>query len=157
MSNIESPNIFNFKAWRAMILAILAVAVISFGLSWQYKRIVKESEYKVSSLEDIVEESLAKDALDRFMMARINKNENQATVYFTENAMEQKENAEFILVDDFTSYQIMEKKKLSDVDYPSFEFVVKLYREEKVDNLVEIIVLKEILDSYFVDSVQIGG
>lgn len=140
-----------------MILAILVVALVSFGLSWQYKRIVEESENKMSSLEDVVEESLAKDALDKFMTARINKNENQASIYLTENAMEQKEKAEFVLVDDFRSYQIMEKKKLPVADYPSFEFIVKLYGEDKIVSLIEVIILKDILDNYFVDSVKIGG
>ena len=111
----------------------------------------------MSSLEDVVKEGLVQDALDRFMTARINKKEDQAGVYLTENAMEQKENGEFSLVDDFESYQIMEKKKLSDTQFSSFEFIVKLYSEDKVSSIVEIIVLTEIMDDYYVDSVQIGG
>src|SRR4030042_3568040 len=98
MTNIENQNlstIFDFKAWRAVILAILAVIIVSFVLSWQYKRMAAESEEKLSSLEDVVEESLVEDAVDRFMMARINKNKAQAGVYLTEKAMEQKENGEF--------------------------------------------------------------
>jgi cell division protein YceG involved in septum cleavage len=157
MANTEDPSIFNPRSWGAIILAILAVALVAFGLSWQYKRIARESEEKMSSLEDIVEGSLVQDALDKFMMARINKNESQATIYFTENAMQQLENGEFILVDNFASYQIIEKSKLPDGDFPSFKFVVNLYGENKADSHVEIIVLKEILDSYFVHSISIGG
>ena len=160
MTNIENQNlstIFDFKAWRAVILAILAVIIVSFVLSWQYKRMAAESEEKLSSLEDVVEESLVEDALDRFMMARINKNEAQAGVYLTEKAMEQKENGEFVLVDDFESYQVMGKNKLQDSQSNSFEFIVKLYSEDKVSNVVEIIVLAEIMDDYYIDSVIIGG
>jgi len=160
MTNIEnqdSNTIFNLKAWRAVILAILAVLLVSLALSWQYKRMAAESEEKMSSLEDMVEESLVEDALDRFMTARINRNEAQAGVYLTEKAMEQKESGEFSLVDDFESYQIVEKKKLSNTSSNSFEFIINLHSEDKVSSIVEIIVLTEILDNYYVDSVIIGG
>lgn len=158
IDNQEPGTIFSLKAWGSVILAILIMVVVAFGLSWQYERIARESEEKMSSLEDMVEGSLVQDVLDRFLTARINKNEDQAAIYLTERAMEQRVKGQFSLVDDFESYQVIKKEKLAgDSASANFEFFVKIYSKDRRDSVIEIIVLTKIIDSYYVDSVEIAG
>ncbi|MFH1714477.1 MAG: hypothetical protein ABH831_02715 [Candidatus Nealsonbacteria bacterium] len=151
----EGPKtIFNLGTWTSLLLAVLVVLAISFFLSWQYNRIVKDSEEKLTSLEDILKDSLVQGVMDKFLTARINSNETQAKVYFTEGAMEQLQNNEFELIDNFESYRILKKDRLED---ESFKFTVILYGKDKIEEITEIIIMVEILDNYYIDSINVAG
>lgn len=148
------------EAWKSITLAIVFVAAASFVLSWQYNKIENRSEEKLSSLEDIIEQGLAQDVLDKFMTARIAKNESQANIYLTERAMEEKGREEFVLIDDFESYFVVKNEKLpplSEQEQKRYKFTVKVYENDEVGEIVETITLTKIIDKYYVDSVEVAG
>lgn len=154
MDGQDSNTLFNKEAWKAIVLAILIVVLFGGILSWQYRKVTENSEEKISSLEDVMEQSFAQNVLDKFMEARISKNEAQANIYLTEGAMEQKLQDKFVLINNFKSYQINKSEKLGENQY---RFIVKLYGEEKMGETVEIIALIKILDKYYIDSIEIAG
>ena len=143
---------------KVMIFAIL-IALLGIGiLGWHYRQLEKkrlpELEEKIEEQREKIEQGIVKDVLDKFISARIRKNESQATFFLTERAMEQKKQGKFVLVNDFESYEILKTEKLGEGKYRS---TVKLYREGGISNLVEVIILTKILDRYYIDSVGIAG
>jgi len=154
MDNQNSNTLFNKDAWKAIILAVLVVTLVGGILSWQYRRMTEESEERISSLEDVIERGFAQNMLDKFMTARIKKNETQANIFLTERAMEQKIQGKFILIDNFNSYIIFKSEKL---EKNKFRFIVKIYKDNIMSEIVEVIALIKILDGYYIDSVEIAG
>ena len=152
-------TLFNKGALRSIFFAILAVIVLSGLLSWQYNLIAKKSQEKLSSLEDLVEQSFAQDVLDKFMAARQAKNNSQASLFLTERAMAQKEGNDFDLFLDFENYFISSSSKVSS-DPPSetekYQFLIKLYGKGGEEAL-ETITVTKILDKYYIDSVNTAG
>jgi len=135
---------------KAMFLAIL-IAFLAIGiLAWQYQRIEKE---RLPALEEKIEKRSTEDVLDKFMQMRIDKNEKGTLRYLTEGAVQQRDQAEFSLLDDFESYEILQSEKL---DEEKYRYVVKIY-EEGMGDFIEVITLIKILDNYYIDSVQIAG
>ncbi len=135
---------------KAMFLAIL-IAFLAIGiLAWQYQRIEKE---RLPALEEKIEKRSTEDVLDKFMQMRIDKNEKGALRYLTEGAVQQRDQAEFSLLDNFESYEILQSEK---VDEEKYRYVVKIY-EEGMGDFIEVITLIKILDNYYIDSVQIAG
>ncbi len=133
-----------------MALAIL-IAFLGIGiLGWQYRKIERE---KIPALEQKMEEKSVESVLDRFMEYRIDKNETRAGGLLTERAMEEKLQNKFVLIDDFSNYEIIKSEKLADGNY---RFIVKIL-EEGADDLVEIILLTKIIDKYYIDSVEMAG
>jgi len=136
---------------KALVFALL-LACLGIGiLGWQYRKIETE---KVPALEQKLEQKTAESVLDKFMHARIGKNEQTALNYLTEVAMEQKNSNEFSLLGDFQTYEILNQDKLPDGRY---RFAVKIYDGDKLNDWVEVIILTKILDQYYVDSVEMGG
>ena len=154
MEKQDSNTLFNKDAWKAIIVAVLIVALAAGVLSWQYKKITEKSEEKLSSLEDVMEQLLAQGVLDQFIEARINKNENQANLYLTEQAMEQKIQGEFTLINNFKSYLIQKSEEVGENQY---RFIVKLYEEDEMGEIIEVITLTKILDKYYIDLVELAG
>ena len=138
----------------AILIAFLGIGI----LGWQYHQIEKKRipalEEKIERQREEIQQKAAQDVLDKFMAARISKNKARAINYFTEGAMEQKNQKEFVLIDDFTSYEILKSEKLAE---NRFQFASKIYKKEGTADFVEVIVLTEILDKYYVDSVKIAG
>jgi len=136
---------------KALVFALLLAFVVIGVLGWQYRKIETE---KVPALEEKIEQKTAESALDKFMHARIGKNEQAATIYLTEVAMEQKNSNEFSLLGNFETYEILNQDKLPDDRY---RFAVKIYDSDKTNDWVEVITLNKILGQYYVDSVEMGG
>jgi len=136
---------------KALIFALL-LAFLGIGiLGWQYRKIETE---KIPVLEEKIEQKTAESALDKFMRARIGKNEQAALNYLTEFAMEQKNSDRFSLLGDFQTYEILNQDKLPDGRY---RFAVKIYDSDEMNDRVEIIILVKILDRYYIDSIELGG
>jgi len=154
MENQNSNSLFNKEAWKAIVLAFAIVAIAALFLSWQYNKLVEESEEKLSSLQDIMEQGFAQDVLENFIKARVDKNESQANLYLTEVAMEQKNKDKFVLIDNFKSYFIYKSEKTEE---GNFRFFVKLYEENEALETVEIISVVKILENYYINSVEIAG
>ena len=133
----------------AFLVAFLGIAV----LSWQYHKI---AEKEIFSLKQSMEQNSAEDLLEKFMQYRIEKNENQAKVYLTENAVEQKNQGKFLLINNFKSFEILKTEKISGERYRSS---VKIQEENESYEIVEIIIITKILtlDKYYIDSIEIAG
>ena len=103
-----------------------------------------------------LKEEEAQEALRRFMLARIGQNEAIAKFYLTEKAMEQTRLKEFSLIDEFSSYEILEAEKIEEGKY---RFIVNMHYKDLPIKLTEIITLLKVLelDEYYVDSIQIAG
>lgn len=150
----KNTSIFNLQSWKAIALSVFCVLAVALLLSWQYKKIEENSKEELSSLEDVVAVAVAQDFVDDFMTARMNGNEDQATLYLTENAYEQKEEGLFSLIGQIASYKIIKKERLSD---ENFKFNVDLYKEDGSLEAPEIIILKKINEEYYIDSIEVAG
>ena len=143
---------------KAMFLAMIA-ALLGIGiLGWQYRQIEKKRlpalQEQIEKQKQEIEEGLAQNVLDKFMLARLSRNESQATLYLTENAVWQKDQKEFILFNEFDGYEVLSSGKIGE---NQFRFVVKIYEEDEVGDFVEIITLIKVLDRYYVDSIEMAG
>ena len=149
---MQDPNSLDKKGILKVMTFAILIALLGIGiLGWQYRQLEKkrlpELEKKIEEQEEKIEQTAAEDILERFMATR-------AESLLTERAMEQKKQAKFVSVDDFKSYEILKTEKLEEDKY---RFIVKLYREEGIGEIVEVIILIKILDRYYIDSVQIAG
>ncbi|MGB2762593.1 MAG: hypothetical protein WBC21_03610 [Minisyncoccales bacterium] len=142
-------NSYLFVLIFAFLVAFLGIAI----LSWQYHKI---SEKEIPSLKETMEQGAAEDIVEKFMQYRIEKNENQAKVYLTENAIEQKNQGKFLLINNFKSFEILKTEKISDKSYRSS---VKIQEENENYEIIEIIIITKILtlDKYYIDSIEIAG
>ena len=131
----------------AILIAFLGIGI----LGWQYRQLEKE---RIPALEEKIEKTTAQDVLDKFMQARIEKDEVKALRYLTEASMEQKLQEEFSLVDSFESYEVLKTEKL---EQDRYRYIVKIYEEGGLSDFVEVIISIKILDRYYIDSVQIAG
>lgn len=137
--------------WLVIIIAFLLAFLSAGVLSWQYYKI---SKGQIVSLSANVEKESVLNILERFMAARIAKNEAQAKTYFTERAMEQYLKGEFSLIDDFKSFEILKTEKL---DENKFRFIVKFCEQDETRCVAEVITLVKITDRYYVDSLELAG
>ena len=136
---------------KAMFFAIL-IAFLGIGiLGWQYRQIEKE---QIPALEEKIEKRSVEDVLDRFMQARIEKDEASALRYLTEVSMEQKNQGEFLLIDNFASFEVLKTEKF---DQDNYRYIIKIYEEDGIGDFIEVINLIKILDRYYINSVQIAG
>ncbi len=143
--------------WVTTMVTIVATLLVIGALAWQYNKLeekTRKTEQEIASLKGTVEQQLAKDVLEKFMNARLGKNENQATLYFTEGAMQQYSQNKFVLIDNFESFEILKAEKL---EQTKFRFTVKINTKDQVNYFIEIITLTKILDRYYIDSIQIAG
>ncbi len=142
---MQDPNSLDKKGILKVMTFAILIALLGIGiLGWQYHQLEKK---RIPKLEEKIEQVAAEDILERFMATR-------AESLLTERAMEQKKQAKFVSVNDFESYEILKTEKLEEDKY---RFIVKLYREEGIGEIVEVIILIKILDKYYIDSVQIAG
>jgi len=138
-----------FVLMIAFIVAFLGIAIIS----WQYH---KMAEKEIFSLRQTVEQKSAEDLLEKFMAYRMEKNENQAMLYLTENAMEQKNQGSFLLINNFKSFETLKTEKTNETNY---KFTIKIQEENDNYETIEIITITKILglDKYYIDSIEIAG
>ena len=146
-------NSFKESFWPILIISFLVAFLGIAILGWQYQRI---SQKEIDSLKQNIEQNLAKELVNKFMEYRIENKEEQAMIYLTENAMEQKNRGDFLLIDNIKSFKIEKIDKLTETDY---RFTVKIQKENKINDLTEIIIVNKNLDlnEYYIDSVIIGG
>ncbi|MFC1663596.1 hypothetical protein ACFL0A_00485 [Patescibacteria group bacterium] len=158
MQNESSNRFFSKDVLKALVIAIIVVALGEVILVWQYQRLEEKRipliEEKIEKQQEEMEQKSAKDALDKFISARIDKNEDQANFCLTEGAMDQKMQNEFILVNNFKSYEILKTEKLKE---GRFQFLIKLYEKGEMGEIVEVIILTKIIDQYYVDSIEMAG
>jgi len=125
------------------------------ALAWQYQRLEKgllsDLEEKVQEQQQVMEERDAQGALEKFLEARVAGDEQKASRYVTEEAMQQLQQGlfEFSGAQD---YKILRKEKLGE---GVFRFQVEITRDQTKQ--IELIELQKISDEYYVNSVQLAG
>lgn len=140
--------------WAIIILiAVLAVALAEGILMSQILKITRE---EVPALKQANEEQASRYVLDKFLEARIANQRDQALIYLTERAMEQYSRGEFDLIKDFRSFEVTSSEKLKTGD-GGFRFLVKLNPANGITSSLEAITVIKILDSYYVDSIELAG
>jgi ABC-type phosphate transport system auxiliary subunit len=142
--------------FKAMLFAVLICLAGLAILGWQYHQIENKRipliEEEIGKQKEEIQQRAARNLLDKFMLARLEKNEAQASLYLTEGAMEQKLRGEFGLLEDFESYEVLNAERLQQDKY---RFTVKLYNQR--GDFIEAITLIKILDRYYVEAVQLAG
>lgn len=144
---------FRESFWFPLIISFVIALIGITLLGWQYHKISQE---EIDSLKQNIEENSAKELVNKFMQYRIDKNENQAMIYLTENTMEQKNLGQFILIDNFKSFKIEKTEKLNETAY---QFTIIIQKENGIGNFIETIIVSKNLDlnEYYIDSVQVAG
>ena len=169
---MEEPRFFNKSAWKGVAIAIVAVVIGQLVLSWQYYRLEEKRlpliEQQLVEQKEEIERQSAKKTITSFLNALEEGNSKLALRFLTENAMVQKglapwiseikyekeEQGVFSLKDRILDYKIV---KLEQVGTRKFRAQVEIERAEHILPQVEIFYLLKILDSYYIDSVEIAG
>lgn len=158
MVNPEPNSFIKKEVLFTLLVSFLIMLLIAAGLSWVYRRVEEKRAPFVKEQQERqkqeLEKKLAGDVLDKFIKARIEKDEALADGYLTERAMEDKASGKFVLVDNFEDYDVLETEKLKDGE---FRFLIKLYEKDGLNYIVESIVLVKILDRYYIDTIEIAG
>lgn len=151
-------KLFSKDAWRAILLAIGLLIVGEAILGWQYNRLeqkrIPQLEAQVVSQQQELARQSATEVLRTFLDARVARNEAKARALFTEQAVEQEKEGLFSLLGQYASYQIEGSDAVSEGAY---RFEVLLLGPNGSFPTPEIILVKKILDSYYIDSVVVGG
>ena len=147
------PNLKN-SFIPALTISFIACFVLIAGLSSQYHKMADKNQEEIETVEQTMERIAAKEALNRFMYARLDKQEEQAKIYFTENAMEQYLQNEFMLINKFKSFEILNVEKLQDA---KFRFSVDIQESDGVNNIIESIIVIKISDRYYINSINLAG
>jgi len=143
------------SALRAVIFAVALLVLGEMALAWQYQRLEKgrlaELEQKVQEQQQTMEERDAQSVLEKFLEARVAGDEQKASRYVTEEAMQQLEQGlfEFSGVQD---YKILKKEEL---DAGIFRFQVEITRDGFKQ--MELIEVRKLSGEYYVNSVQLAG
>ena len=142
-----------------MILAI-AISLLAIGiLGWQYRQLEKQRipnlQAEIDKQRAEIGQKSAEIVLAKFMSARIKGDRAQTSRYLTENVVSQVEAGEFNLTNRVENYEVLNSQNLGE---DRFRFAAKVYyREGGVGDLVELITLVKILDSYYVDFLEFAG
>ena len=140
---------------RAILFAVVLLVMGELLLAWQYQRLEKgrlsEIEQKLQDQQYTLEERAAQDVMEKFLEARMVPDEQRASRYVTEEAMQQLQQGlfEFSGVQD---YKIRKKEKFQE---GIFRFQVEITRDGAKQ--IEIIELLKVSDEYYVNSVQLAG
>jgi hypothetical protein len=145
--------------WAVIILiAVLAVMMAEGVLIWRLLDFAKKDVLLLKGTAEQqatqYEQQAAEYVLDKFMESRINRQQDQSLIYLTENAMDQYSKAEFDLINNFKSFEVLKSEKLGET---KFRFIVRIKQEDDINEIVEAVRITKILDRYYVDSVEIAG
>ena len=135
-------------------ISFIACFVLIIILSSQYHKLIGQEQGEIETIEQTIERIAAKKTLNNFMYARLNKQEDQAKIYFTENTMEQYMENEFVLINGFQSFEILNNEKLEDT---KFRYALRIQENDGINNIIETITVIKILDQYYIDSIILAG
>jgi hypothetical protein len=138
----------------ALSISFIACFLLIAGLSSQYHKLIDDNQGEVETIKQTMERIAAKEVLNGFMYARLDEQEDQAKIYFTENAMEQYMKNEFVLINGFQSFEILSNEKLEDT---KFRFSVNIQESHGINNIIEIITVIKISDQYYINSINLAG
>lgn len=148
----KSPLIFR----TIVLIVILAAFVASVVFLLMRPSPLRDSEDSFrEKVVEKVERVAAQSIVYKFMTARIERDTKRAFQYLTERsiaALDQGEQSRVVLVNNFERYEIVDIKEFGD---GSFQFMVKVF-EGEIFFIEEMRVIK-VLDSYFIDSIELAG
>ncbi|MDZ4231760.1 MAG: hypothetical protein U1C72_00730 [Candidatus Pacearchaeota archaeon] len=151
-------KLFQRDAVKAVLLSIALLLVGEAILGWQYNRLeqkrIPQLEAQVAAQQQELARQSAAETLRMFLDARVAGDGGKARSFFTEQAAEDEKNGTFSLVGSFVSYRI---EKTDAVSGEEFRFQILLLGPNGSFPTPEIILVKRILDSYYIDSVRVGG
>ena len=138
-----------------VILALVGAAIFLYIQSTSVQRAGDEKPSFQEKLAKTSERIAVRELVQKFMAARIEKNEDRAFQYLTERAvaaLETQNESEFNLSDNFEKYKIISMEEKGE---NQFRVVVKVFEAQIF--VVEFITVIKTLDVYFVDSVELAG
>lgn len=149
---------FSKEAWKGIAIAIIVVVAGQIVLAWQYYRLEEKRlpliEQELAEQREEIERQGARKAIVFFLDARQEGNANLALRFLTENAVLQVEQEDLVLEQGFLSYEI---KKLEKIGPNEFRAQVLIQKAEGLPENLEILRLVKILDSYYIDSLDMAG
>lgn len=151
------PRFLNKEAWKGVAIAIIAVVIGQLVLSWQYYRLEEKRlpliERQLLEQREEIERQSAKTTIISFLNALEQGNSKRALRFLTENAVVQEQQGTFSLKERIEGYTIL---KLDQVGANEFRAHVEVEGEALLPQVRLLRVLK-ILDTYYIDSVEIAG
>jgi len=154
----DKIGFFNKDAWKAIVGAIILLALGQAVLLWQYNRLEGDRltgiEEQLAKQQQIIEKGEAQDILEKFLVARLAQDETKASRYVTERAMQQKVDGDFVLIAEYEDYEIVSTQKLQE---DVFQYQVEMTVQDGLPPQIEIIKVIKILESYYIDSVILAG
>ncbi|MDA1337389.1 MAG: hypothetical protein O3C23_01350 [bacterium] len=155
---MEESRFFNKSAWKGIVIAIVAVVLVQMALAWQYYRLeekrIPQIEQELAKQKEERQQDNARATLTSFLDAWQQGNAALAERYLTENAVLQEQQGIFFLDQGFSSYQIVKLEKLENDE---FRVQVEKQTQQGLPPRVEILRVLKILDSYYIDSIEIAG
>jgi hypothetical protein len=154
----EYKGFFHKEAWKGVVVAIIAVVAVQLALSWQYYRLEEKRlpliEQQLAQQQEELEKQKAKEAIEAFLNAWAQGNQDLAMRFLTENAVVQLEQEGFLLTTRFFAYNIV---KIEKIQQGAFRVQVEKRQAEGLPLHIEILRAVKILDSYYIDSLEIAG
>lgn len=143
---------------RTVLLGITICALFGAVVFLYLRSAPTNKDNDISFHEKVVEKTeriAAQSIVHKFMISRIEKDSMRAFQYLTERAivsLEQDEQSRVGLVNNFERYEIIDVKELED---GAFQFMIKVF-EGEIFFIEQLRVIK-VLDSYFIDSIELAG
>ena len=145
------------KAWKGVAIAIIAVVIGQLVLSWQYYRLEEKRlpliERQLAEQREEIERQSAKTTIVSFLNALEQGNSKLALRFLTENAVVQEEEGIFSLTERIFGHRIIQ---LDQVSVGEFRAQVEIENEALLPQIRLMRILK-ILDTYYIDSINIAG
>ncbi|MCH7828858.1 hypothetical protein IH982_03315 [Patescibacteria group bacterium] len=154
---MEEPRFFNKSAWKGVAIAIIAVVAGQLVLAWQYYRLEEKRlpliEQQLAEQKEEIERQSAKTTITSFLNALEEGNSKLALRFLTENAVVQEQQGVFSLKERILGYKVV---KLEQVGTNEFRAQVEIENAALLPQVRLLRVLK-VLDTYYIDSVEIAG
>lgn len=154
---MEEPRFFNKSAWKGVAIAIIVVVAGQLVLAWQYYRLEEKRlpliEQQLAEQKEEIERQSAKTTITSFLNALEEGNSKLALRFLTENAVVQEQQGVFSLKERILGYKVV---KLEQVGTNEFRAQVEIENAALLPQVRLLRVLK-VLDTYYIDSVEIAG
>jgi len=154
---MEEPRFFNKSAWKGVAIAIVAVVIGQLVLAWQYYRLEEKRlpliERQLAEQKQEIERQSAKQIIISFLNALEKGNSKIALRFLTENAVVQEEQGVFSLQERILDYKII---KLDQVSASEFRAQIEV-KDEALLPQVRLLRVIKVLDTYYIDSLEIAG
>jgi len=151
------PRFLNKDAWKGVAIAIIAVVIGQLVLAWQYYRLEEKRlpliEKQLLEQREEIERKSAKETIVSFLDALEQGNSKLALRFLTENAVVQEEEGAFSLTERILGHRIIQ---LDQVGVSEFRAQVEIENEDLFPQVRLMRILK-ILDTYYIDSINIAG